>query len=160
VIPAALVVGLGNPDRGDDGVGPAVAQVVLAMDLPGVRVVADAEPLHLLDDDVVEDVVVVVDAARSGRPPGTVQVLDALRTLPPWTGTGSTHTVGIDLAVELLGALGRLPGRLALIAVEGECFDAGAALSPSVRAAVPVAADTVLTELGPVLAAWAAGGGR
>jgi hydrogenase maturation protease len=157
---AALVVGVGNSDRGDDGVGPAVARVVLAMDLPGVRVVSDAEPLHLLDDDMVEDVVVVVDAARSGRLPGTVQVLDALESLPPWTGVGSTHALGIDVAVDLLGALGRLPGRLALVAVEGACFDAGAALSPSVQAAVPAAAETVVAELGPVLDAWAAGGGR
>jgi hydrogenase maturation protease len=160
MIRAALVLGVGNADRGDDGVGPAVAQVVLAMGLPGVRVVSNAEPLRLLDDDVVEDVVVVVDAARSGRPPGTVQVLDALESVPPGTGSGSTHTVGIDLAVDLLGALGRLPGRLALVAVEGECFDAGAALSSAVRAAVPAAAEAIVGELGPVLDAWADGGGR
>ena len=34
-----LVIGVGNPDRGDDGVGPAVASRVAALGLPGVRVV-------------------------------------------------------------------------------------------------------------------------
>ena len=34
----ALVVGVGNPDRGDDGVGRAVAALVRGRALPGVEV--------------------------------------------------------------------------------------------------------------------------
>ena len=36
---SALVVGIGNPFRGDDGVGPLVASRVARLGLPGVQVV-------------------------------------------------------------------------------------------------------------------------
>jgi hydrogenase maturation protease len=92
---------------------------------------------------------VVVDAACSGRPPGTVLVLDAHRQqLPVWAGAGSTHAFGLDAVVELLAALGRLPQRLLLVAIEAAGFDPGAALSPAVGAAVPAAADAVLAVAG------------
>jgi hydrogenase maturation protease len=145
----AVVVGIGNEDRGDDGVGPAVARALSDRDVPGLRVVTSAEPLDLLDDDLAADVLVVVDAACSGRVPGTVLVLDARREpLPVWAGAGGTHAFGLAAVVELLAALGRLPERLLLVAVEAHAFDPGAALSPPVRAAVPAAADAVLAVAG------------
>jgi hydrogenase maturation protease len=39
--------------------------------------------------------------------------------------------------VELGRALGRLPERLVVVGVEGECWDHGAPLSPAVAAVVP-----------------------
>jgi hydrogenase maturation protease len=144
-----VVFGIGNADRGDDGVGPAVARTLLERGVPGLRVVVAAEPLDLLDDDVSGDVVVVVDAACSGRPAGTVLVIDAQRQdVPLWAGAGSTHGVGLVAVVGLLTALDRVPQRLVLVAVEAATFDPGAALSPAVQAAVPVAADAVLTVAG------------
>jgi hypothetical protein len=35
----APVIGYGNTLRGDDGIGPAVAEAVAALGLPGVRVI-------------------------------------------------------------------------------------------------------------------------
>jgi hydrogenase maturation protease len=145
----AVVFGIGNADRGDDGIGPAVARTLLERSVPGLRVVVAAEPLDLLDGDLTADVVVVVDAACSGRPPGTVVVLDAHRTgLPVWAGAGSTHALGLAAVVELLAALDRLPEQLLLVAVEAVVFDPGAALSPDVEAAVPTAVDAVLAVTG------------
>lgn len=36
-----LLIGYGNPGRGDDGLGPALAAAIEAMELPGVTVEAD-----------------------------------------------------------------------------------------------------------------------
>lgn len=140
-----VVFGLGNADRGDDGVGPAVAGRLVGRDLPGVRVVSPAEPVDLLDDGATADLVVVVDAVHSGRRPGTLMVRDATREpLPEWTGAIGTHALGLDAAVELLRALGRMPRQLVLVGVEAATFQAGAPLSPPVRDAVPAAAGLVV----------------
>ena len=158
---SALVVGVGNADRGDDGAGPAVARQVQDRGLPGVRVLPQAEPMDLLvEDGVGEDVVVVVDAARSGEPAGTVVVVDARADrLPPSSGAGSTHALGLDTVVELLDTLDRMPHRLLLVTVAGACFEPGAALSPEVVAALPDAVDRVLAALGAPSDRSASGGG-
>ena len=146
-VPAATVVvfGLGNPDRGDDAVGPAVAGRVADRHLPGLRVVSPAEPVDLLDDGAAAELFVVVDAVRTGKRPGALMVRDADREpLPEWDGSGGTHALGLDAAVELLRALGRMPRKLVLIGVEADTFETGAPLSPLVRQAVPAAVGLVV----------------
>jgi hydrogenase maturation protease len=147
-----VVFGLGNADRGDDGVGPEVAGRLAGQDLPGVRVVSPAEPVDLLDDGATADAVVVVDSVRSGRQPGSLMVRDANREpLSEWTGSGGTHALGLDAAVELLRALDRMPRQLVLVGVEAATFQAGAPLSPPVRDAVPAAVGLVLAVAGSMV---------
>jgi hydrogenase maturation protease len=139
--PGVLVVGLGQRERGDDGVGPAVAEALAAQRLPGVRVIEHEDPVRLLDEWAGADLVVVVDAVRSGQRPGTVRVLDANGDpMPDWTGGGGTHAFGLDAAVELARALDRLPARLVIVGVEAEQFRPGEPLSPAVAAAIGPAA--------------------
>jgi hydrogenase maturation protease len=141
-----LVVGIGNPDRGDDGVGAEVARLVDARRLAGVHVVHYREPVQLLDERLDADIVVVVDAITSGAAAGTIIVRDVNDDpLPDWGGIGGTHTMGLGAIVALAGALGRLPPRLILIGVEAAEFESGAALSTPVRASTARAVDTVLT---------------
>jgi hydrogenase maturation protease len=144
-----LVVGLGSPDRGDDGVGPAVARAV-ATRLPEVAVVDHEDPTELLDLWSGHDPVVVVDAVRSGAVAGTVHWVETGQAARPvstraWdhSGHGSSHALGLGEMVELGRALGRLPTRLVVVGVEAECFDHGTPLTPRVAAAVPDAADQV-----------------
>jgi hydrogenase maturation protease len=146
----AVVFGIGNEDRGDDGVGPAVARALRDRAVPGLRVVSPAQPLDLLDLALAAEVVAVVDAVCSGRPPGTVMVLEVQhQALPGWATAAGSHAVGLDAVVELLQALGRQPRRLVLVGVEAATFHPGAPLSGPVRAAVPTAASAVqaLVEL-------------
>ena len=59
----AVVIGIGNPFRNDDGIGPAVAAQIEEQRLPGVRVViSDGEPAGLLEAWAGADLAVVVDA--------------------------------------------------------------------------------------------------
>ncbi len=139
-----LVVGLGNPDRGDDAVGPAVADAVRGL-LPDAATVVVADgPLALLDVWDGYDDVVVVDAVRSGRPPGSIVVIDAVATTLPTESTGAgTHAFGLEAVVELARALRRLPPRLVLVGVESAEFDRGTPMSLEVTAAVADAAGAV-----------------
>ncbi len=153
---AGLVIGLGRQDRGDDAVGPEVARRVAALGLPDVRVLEREDPADLLDAWQGHDVVVLVDAVRSGAPPGTLHVLDAGAATDvlgsgAWaaTGRGGTHALGVGQVVGLARALGRLPDRLVLIGVEAEGFDHGAPLSTRTRDAVPDAAAAVVSALAP-----------
>ena len=142
-----VVVGVGNPWRGDDGVGPAVAAAVRDRLGPGgpagrVDVVdLDGEAARLVDAWDGADLAVVVDAARTGAPPGTLHRLDADGVRA--ASTASSHALGVQHAVALARALGRLPRRLVLIGVEGADFGHGTHLSDPVAAAVEPASRLV-----------------
>lgn len=59
-----LIIGYGNTLRGDDGVGPRVAEAVAAMNLPGVRTLGCPMLTPELSDQIAQArVVVFVDAA-------------------------------------------------------------------------------------------------
>ena len=161
---AALVVGLGSLDRGDDAVGPAVARAVGALALPGVRVVEHEDPTSLIELWSTYDVAVVVDAVRSGAQPGTIHVFEATDGVAAWhasasKGSAGTHTFGVVSAVELSRALQRLPRRLVLVAVEAAGLDHGAPLSLPVAAAVEKAVDVVVHLLRPEQTPSQAGAG-
>jgi hydrogenase maturation protease len=65
-----LAIGYGNPGRLDDGLGPAMADALEALSLPGVEVLADYQ-LTVEDAAAVagHDAVVFVDAAVTGPEP-------------------------------------------------------------------------------------------
>jgi hydrogenase maturation protease len=138
-----LVVGLGSPDQGDDAVGLEIARAIEALCLPGVRTAIHEDPTALLHLWEGIDVVVVVDAVMTGRPPGAISVIEVGAGKPPlppdaWaaTGRGGTHAFGLATAVELARALGRLPRRVTVVGVEAASFAQGSALSPEVAASV------------------------
>jgi hydrogenase maturation protease len=53
----------------------------------------------------------------------------------------SSHAFGVANAVGLAAALGRLPARLEIFAIEGEDFSLGEPLSPAVTRAVDALAE-------------------
>jgi hydrogenase maturation protease len=143
-----IVIGIGNAFRGDDAAGLAVARAL--GDDPRV-IVHEAEPIDLLDRWEGASEVIVVDAARSGAVPGTVHRLDALSE--PVAAGGSTHAFGLAETLALSRALGRAPGRVTVIGIEGEHFGAGDELSPAVATAVAEVAAELRSRLGEPSAA-------
>jgi hydrogenase maturation protease len=132
--PQVVVIGVGNEYRRDDAAGPQV--LGLLGDLPGVRLaVCDGEPARLIGLWEGARLAVVVDAVRGDRP-GRIHELD-VDTVGRHRGGASSHALGLEAAVELADALERLPGRLAIVAVEGTDFGLGTGLSPPVAAALP-----------------------
>jgi hydrogenase maturation protease len=145
----AVVIGLGNPYRRDDAAGLEVARIVEAAGIPGVRVVElEGEPAGLIDTWAGADVAYVVDAVRSGSPPGTVHTLQLDESgLPEHTQRDSSHAMGLSEAVELGRVMGRLPGSLIVTGIEGTAFDAGVGLTADVATAVERVAGQVVDEL-------------
>lgn len=142
----AVVVGIGNPHRRDDGVGPAVAARVAARRLPGVRVIdCAAEPAALLEAWAGAPLAVLVDAV-SGGVPGRVRrcTLGELAR----SGALSTHDLDPAETYDLARALGCAPQEVAVIAVDTADTGHGPGLSPAVAAALGEAERAVLGILG------------
>ncbi|KGI67441.1 hydrogenase maturation protease [Mycolicibacterium rufum] len=144
---SAVVIGIGNEFRRDDGIGPAVAAAVSRLDLPGVTVHSSVgDPGDLLDAWDGVDVAVIVDAvagpdAHPGRlrrwTPGFERSPASVSShaLEPF----STHALGV--------ALGRVPQDLVVLTVDVADVGHGVGLSPAVLAAVRTAATAVVEEI-------------
>ena len=142
--PAWLVIGVGNRDRGDDGVGPYVCDRLRRRVGEGARVVVcEGSTLDLPLRWGPGDRVIVVDAVAPGARPGRVVTLDVTDDPLPHRGSVSTHDVDVSAAIELARALGRMPSRLLVVGVEAEHTDVGASMS----APVVAAADAVVDQL-------------
>jgi hydrogenase maturation protease len=144
-----LVIGIGNPDCGDDAVGPMVARLLDGRVPPGVTVLARAaDMLGLIEDWDGRDGVVLIDAAALVTEAGTTHRIDLLQDpLPRDLALASTHAFGVADSVALARALNRLPGQLIVYAVEGGVFEPGAEPSPAVVASAGVVARRVAAEL-------------
>lgn len=136
--PCRVVLGIGNPERGDDAAGRQVARL-LRWRLPEDVEVAehDGEATALLARLDGAAAAFLIDACTSGAPAGTVRRFDVSAGPLPQAAFGlSTHGFGLAEAVDLARALGQLPPRCVVYAIEGASFAEGAPLSPAVAAAV------------------------
>lgn len=99
-----LLIGYGNPGRLDDGLGPALADAVTAMKLPGVTVESNYQ-LTVEDAATVaeHDVVVFADAALSGLEPFSFRRIEPKAELSFTTHSVEPEAV-LGLAWELFGA--------------------------------------------------------
>jgi hydrogenase maturation protease len=145
----AVVIGVGNRDRGDDALGLEVARRLKDRLPQGVALLeSDGDLAGILDAWTGRRLTLVVDAASAGVAPGTTRRFEAhRRPLPVSLRRDSTHGFGLAEVVELGRALGKLPGTLIVYAVEGHRFERGRALSPAVEAALPDVVDRLLGEL-------------
>ena len=160
----AVLIGIGNPFRRDDGIGPALVAAMGELDLPGVSlIVSDGQPSHLLDAWSGAQLAVLVDAVRrEAAVPGRIHrsvVYPAQLHAPSKcgdvlagaaresSGSASSHRLGIPDAVGLGEALGQLPRRLVAFAVEAADIGYGPGLSAAVAASLPDLTLAVLTEL-------------
>lgn len=134
-----LIIGVGNADRGDDGVGLAVAGALSDAHLGRVNIhQISGNCLALLDVWSQAERVIIIDAVRSGGTPGTIYRLDAQQqTLPQPMFGNSSHAFGVAHAVEMARSLQQLPPHLIIYGIEGHQFEAGTPLSAAVAQSLP-----------------------
>lgn len=126
-----LVVGIGNPWRGDDGIGHAVVDALAGT--PGLTTAkSHGEPAELMELWQGHDPVILVDAIVTGATPGTLHRLDAREPLPRGARY-SSHGIGLAEAVELARSLGELPETLTVHGIEPARLEDGADLSREIR---------------------------
>lgn len=120
VVGRRVIIGVGNPFRGDDGVGAAVAERVrrdaqASAGGDGVEVTClDGEPARIVEAWDGAGLAVLVDATRSGTAAGTITRIevdlaggdgdgrpdDGLAAGHPTSGAGGTHGARVGEAGE------------------------------------------------------------
>jgi hydrogenase maturation protease len=156
-----LIIGLGNPILGDDGVGWRVAEEVkrgleigkLASNSPILQsssIEVDCFALgglSLMERMIGYDRAILIDAVNTGQPPGAVYRFQ-LEDLPEVScaHTTAAHDTSLQNALKLGRRMGaKLPSSVAVVGVEAErLYDFSEDLTPAVAAAVPEAARAVL----------------
>ncbi len=126
----ARLVGVGNVDQGDDGLGPLLARALAREGLDAID--AGTAPENILSDIVaggVEDVL-FLDAADIGAAPGSVVLLDsgAMRARFPQV---STHKISLGTLARLIEA--GSGARVRLLGVQPLALRPGEGLSQPVR---------------------------
>jgi hydrogenase maturation protease len=145
-----LVLGLGNPLRGDDGIGSRVVQSLAGQALPdGVEVVDGGTPgLGLVSLMEGRRRVIVIDAANVGRAPGEfVCFTPAEARLLGEDPHLSIHDAGLRDALLLAEALQVLPDEVLVVGVQPARLDWDDDLSPEVEATVPRIVGCILNKL-------------
>lgn len=145
--PRVAVVGIGQELRGDDAAGCVVAGSLQAL-------LADHGGLLVLDSGPAPEsqtgqlrrfqpaLVIFVDAAQMGDPPGSVRWL-------PWEQTvgmsNSTHTLPIEMVARYLNAT--LGCEIFLIGIQPAAMTLGAPLTPAVQCAAEEVTAALLLAL-------------
>ena len=149
-----LVLGLGNPILGDDGVGLVVLERIrpLLKGRPDIDLGQDYwGGLRLMERLVGYDRAIIIDAIVSDQAVGTILSLtpDSI----PTQRSASSHDVTLATALKLGRHSGaHLPSdeNIMLIAIEaGDVYTFSEQLSPEVEAAIPSVIQAVLDALDP-----------
>jgi hydrogenase maturation protease len=161
-----IVVGLGNPILGDDGVGWKVAekieQQLASSPTPllsgeGSRLDVDCLSLggislmeHLIDYDRA----ILIDAFASDGDPGSIHVMK-LKDMPNYSAfhISSAHDTSLENAIEIGSSLGaHLPEDIMVVGIATQrIYDFSEELSPPVAAAMPQAVKIVLELLDQIV---------
>lgn len=150
--PTTLILALGNPLRGDDGVAAAVLQQLGALPLPPDIALLDGGTPGLETVLLLEgyDRALIIDAAEMGLSPGEWRIvaLDAVQLLPGDDALqGTLHSAGVAEALTLGAALGILPPQIVIVGIQPQSLDWIDQLSPAVQAAIPAVCAAVHHEL-------------
>ena len=116
----AVVIGVGNEFRRDDGAGPAVVARLSGQVPEGTElVVSDGEPVRMIEAWDGATLAVVVDAVRAEPAvPGRLHRLDLDRAGAALPGTVSSHGLGLGDCDRV-----RLGNRRGSIVVHARAFD-------------------------------------
>jgi hydrogenase maturation protease len=147
---SALVIGLGNPLMGDDGIGLAA----LARLCEGWRLPATVEPLdggtwglNLLHAIESSRQVLFLDAVRAGREPGALAELGGAE-LPRMLGLKlSPHQIDLREVLALLELRGTSPPAMTCLGLEPESIELRAGLSPAITGRLDALADAAAHRL-------------
>ena len=145
-----VILGIGNTILSDEGVGVHAAEALrAAYALPeGVEVIdGGTAGMELLDPLSGVDLLVVLDAVKAKRAPGTVILLTGKEVPVFFRGKLSPHQVSICDVLASLEFAGNPPKDLVLVGCEPLSLELGTELTPTVAEKVPVMVATAVEQL-------------
>jgi hydrogenase maturation protease len=137
------LMGLGNPDYGDDGFGVRLAEALVTAHASGV-IIAGTTPERVLGRIADEhyDQIIFLDAVEFGGAPGSVVFLEASE-ITAWFPQISTHKISLGTLAKWVEADGRTQAWL--LGVQPASLKPGLDLSPTVQRTLQMLAE-VLSE--------------
>jgi hydrogenase maturation protease len=145
-----LVLALGNPIRGDDGVGAAILSTLEGDPQVGAAALVDGGTPGLETLLMLQGYrrAIILDAAEMGQAPGTWRRFtpDEADWQPRMVG-GSLHDAGLAEALSLGAALGTLPPSIVIYGIQPAAIGWEPGLTRPVQDAVPAVVDAVLDDL-------------
>jgi hydrogenase maturation protease len=144
-----LVLGLGNPILGDDGLGPrAIAEIAARGGLPEGTRLFDGETggLDLLGE--IEDArrLIAIDAVHLGGRPGALHRLAGGAIPRHLERSASAHDVGLRDLLALARLRGGGPRDVVVLGLEPAAIEPATTLSPALEAALPLLLAAVREE--------------
>ena len=143
-----IVIGIGNPNFKDDGVG---LKVVEELEKKGVK---DTVKYLNIDLKVIDSMrgyrkAIIVDAVKTGATPGTIFEFDGKSTWQNVYASG-THSMSIFEVIRIGYEVfpEEMPEEVKIIGIEGEeVLSLGMALTPTIQKIVPKVVEKILNEL-------------
>ncbi len=153
-------MGIGNGFRGDDSVGILVLDRVMenVRDLREDQIIPvrlDGDQSIALDLMRSVEAVIIVDAARSNVPAGTIFRIDAGdRPVPGGIKFSSTHGYDIGYLIELARALKTLPKHVIIYGIATNNFGHGSNLTAEVRESIDAVVMKILKDIELLQKSW------
>jgi hydrogenase maturation protease len=145
-----LVLGLGNPIMGDDGLGlSALERLRRRWKVPPEIRLEDGGTwgMNLLPLLEAEQRVLFLDAIDAGRPPGSLVILER-EDLPRFLAHKlSPHQIDLREVLALAELRGTLPSDLTAIGLQPARVEMGCGLSPEVEAGIEKLLEAVVERL-------------
>ena len=139
-----MLIGIGNPLRGDDGVGVEIVRILMqSLRNEKVKVLIVEDRVDLIPRmlrDVNPRLILIFDAADFGGRPGEVRIMSPDETSGKTT---STH----DMPLNLMLRLAEKDAPAYVLGIQVETLEFGRGVSPAVKAAADEIANFLLNLL-------------
>jgi hydrogenase maturation protease len=120
-----LIIGIGNPSRGDDALGPMLIEQLEALNLPGVELLTDFQlQVEFALDLQGRKQVIVVDASLDAVPPFAFTPVTAEQD-----SSYSSHAMSPSAVLHAYQQLYGPPPPAFVLAIRGSAFELGEGLS-------------------------------
>jgi hydrogenase maturation protease len=144
-----VIIGIGNPYRGDDGAGWAAVDRLkkkIGASIPLLKLKGDIA--ELLDVFGTHERVYLIDAYQADALSDAWRRIDArAEAIPEENPQTSTHGFGIGQAISLARNLSELPQTLIVYAIKGREYTMSDHLSKEVSASVDEVVEAVIKEV-------------
>ena len=145
-----VVIGLGNPIMGDDGVGiAALERLRSAWELPAAVELVDGGTWGMTLLPILESAerVLFLDAIRTGRPPGAEVTLRGAEIPRQVALKVSQHQIDLREVLAVAELRGTIPPEMVAVGLEPRTFELGDPMTPAVARNLDRVVDLAVAQL-------------